>query len=114
MQFAEGAGQVCFDCLGGDEQALGDLPVGQARTGQVGDAQLAGSQGIAAAGRRPPGTGAGGEQFGQRAVLQGAGAALVGQGQAFLERIPGGGPAVGAAFGRAQLDQRQRQLQAAG
>jgi hypothetical protein len=79
VQLAECVGEVGFDGLLGDEQPLGDLAVGLPGSGQIGDAQFAGGEGVAAAGRGAPGAGAGGEQFSQRAVLQGAGAALVGQ-----------------------------------
>src|SRR5262252_3835965 len=113
-QLAEGVGEVGLDGLLGDEQALGDLPVGLPGAGQAGDAQFAGSEGVAAAGGGPPGPGAGGEQFGQCAVLQGAGAALMSQRQAFFQRRPCGGAVIGAAFGGAQFDQRQRQFQLSG
>src|SRR5262249_44631728 len=104
-------GEVGLDGLLGDEQALGDLLVGLPRAGQAGNAQFAGGEVVAAAGGGPPGAGTGGEQFGQRAGLQGAGAALMGQRQAFFQRLPGSGAVVGAAFGGAQFDQRQRQFQ---
>jgi len=85
VQLAEGAGEVGFDGLLGDEQALGDLPVGLAGRGQVGDAQLARGEGVAAAGGGSAGARAGREQLGERAVLQRAGAALMGQRQALLQ-----------------------------
>ena len=43
-QFAVGAGQVAFHGSLGDEQGLGDLPVGLPGRGQLRDAQFAGRQ----------------------------------------------------------------------
>lgn len=44
VQFLVGVGEVPFDGPGGDEQVLGDVAVGQAGRGELGDAALAGSQ----------------------------------------------------------------------
>src|SRR6516165_7446581 len=88
-QLAEGVGEVGLDGLLGDEQALGDLAVRLPGAGHAGNAQFAGGEGVAAAGGGSPRPGTGGEQFGQRAVLQSAVVALMGQRQAFFQRVPG-------------------------
>ena len=49
-----GVGEVPFDGPGGDEQVLGDVAVGQAGGGELGDAALAGRQRLEPAEDGPP------------------------------------------------------------
>jgi hypothetical protein len=63
-EFLVGVGEVPFDGAGGDEQVLGDVAVGQAGRGELGDAALAGCQRVEPAQDEPPGSSAGGDEFG--------------------------------------------------
>lgn len=55
-EFLVGVGEVPFDGAGGDEQVLGDVAVGQAGGGELGDAALAGCQRVEPAQDEPPGS----------------------------------------------------------
>jgi hypothetical protein len=44
VELVVGVGEVSFDGPGGDEQVLGDVTVGQAGGGELGDAALAGRE----------------------------------------------------------------------
>jgi len=75
---------VSFDGPGGDEQVLGDVTVGPAVGGELGDAALAGGQRVEPAEDEPPWPPAGGDQFGAGPLGQRQRAAAVGE----VERGP--------------------------
>jgi len=70
---------VAFDGPGGDEQVLGDLAVGEAGGGELGGAALAWGQRIESAEDEPPGSPAGGNQFGAGPLGQGVRAVAMGE-----------------------------------
>jgi hypothetical protein len=73
------AAEVRLGGLGGDEQRLGDLAIGEAIGGEPGDTQLAGGQRVAAGDRVAPWLGAGGDQLGTRPVCDARRAAAMGE-----------------------------------
>ena len=73
-----------FDGAGGDEQVLGDVAVGQAGGGELGDAALAGGQRVEPAQDEPPGPPAGGDEVGAGPLGQRQRPAAVGEASARL------------------------------
>src|SRR6266496_3800140 len=103
-EFLVDVGEVPFDGPGGDEQVLGDLAVGHAVGGELGDAALAGRQRVEPAEDEPPGSAAGGDEFGAGSLRQRDRPAAVGEVECNLEdfaavcslsRAPEGSPQVG-------------------
>ena len=68
VELAVDPAQVRLGGIGGDEQRLGDLAVGEAFGGEPRDAQFAGGERVAASDRVPPWLGTGGDQLGARMV----------------------------------------------
>src|SRR5215510_3795693 len=87
-----GVGEVPLDGAGGDEQVLGDVAVGQAGGGELGDAAFAGCQRVEPAEDGPPGPPAGGDEFGTGPLGQRQCPAAVGE----VERGPEGFAAFGS------------------
>jgi hypothetical protein len=79
-----GAGEVPIDSPGGGEQVLGDVAFGQTGGGELGDTALAGRQRVEPAEDGPPGSAAGGDEFGAGPLGQRQRPAAVGE----VERGP--------------------------
>ena len=107
-EFLVGVGEVPFDGPGGDEQVLGDVAVGQADGGELGDAALAGCQRVESAQDEPSGSPAGGDEFGTGSLRQRDRPAATGEVECDTEDVPAfcslsgapeGGPQVGDGAG---------------
>ena len=73
-QLAEDAREVTLNRAGGNEEALGDLAVGEALAGKLGDAALAGRQRVEPRENDPARTRAGGSELGLGLVGERSGA----------------------------------------
>src|SRR5690349_18459477 len=110
VELAEGVAQVGLDRGLGDEQVLGDLPVGQALGRQDGDPTLASGQRVRAGQGGPPGPRSGREQLPLHLGGQPGGAGALGEVERAEQRLPGLRPLAGAAQAGAVVGQGQRQL----
>ena len=103
MELGEHVGEVALDGPGGDEQVLGDLAVGEPLGGQLGDAALAGGQGLEAGEQHPARPGTGGAQLGLGPVGERAGAGVVRGVDGATQDVAGVDPAVAATQERAEI-----------
>ena len=106
-----GVSEVPFDGAGGDEQVLGDVAVGQAFGGELGDAALAGCQRVEPAEDQPPWPAAAGDQFGAGPLGQRQRPAVVSEVERGPEDLAAFCPVSGPAQGCPQVGQGAGVLQ---
>jgi hypothetical protein len=105
---------VGLDRLLGNEEALRDLAVRPPAGGHLGHPKLARRERIATASGSPTRPRSRREKLGQRAILEPAGAAAVGVGEAFVEQLTSGSaPPAASSAGRPRSPSADRTFQPA-
>jgi hypothetical protein len=112
LQLAEDAREVTLDRACGDEEGLGDLAVGEALGGELGDAALAGRQRIEPSQNDPTRARTGGPELGLGVLGEGSGAGAVGSVESLAEELPRFGAAIAAPEQGAEVCEGARSLQA--
>ena len=111
MQLAEDAREVTFNRARGDEQHLGDLSVGEALAGVLGDTGLAGSQRVESRENDPARARAGGAELGLGLFGERSGAQAVGDVERLAEKLSGLGAPIAPPKEGAEVSQGTRSFQ---